>query len=322
MQGTVVTLLGKACTVRADGERYLCYLRGRLFETPGTQIAVGDRVEFDPVEETYLPTDAPERDPDVEGLGAIHNLLPRRTALTRPGSRRGAAAQVIAANVEQIVVVSALKDPPLRIGLIDRYLVIAHRAAVAPALCLNKIDLGMPAERESAWAELAPYRALGLPVVVTSAVTGEGMDSLAGVLGGKRSVLVGHSGVGKSKLASRIQPGLVLASSQVSRKGKGRHTTAAAHLFALDIGGELVDTPGVRELGVSDVAREELDQHFLDFGPYLGHCRFKSCSHLPEPGCAVKEAVEAHRIHRARYDSYSHLYHELKTERELRRTSG
>jgi len=322
MQGTVVTLLGKACTVRADGERYVCYLRGRLFETPGTQIAVGDRVEFDPMEETYPPPDAPERDPDVEGVGVIHRLLPRRTALTRPGPRRGAAAQVIAANVEQIVVVSALKDPPLRTGLIDRYLVIAHRTAVAPALCLNKIDLGSPAERERAWAELAPYRALGLPVVATSAITGEGTDSLADALGGKRSVLVGHSGVGKSKLASRIQPGLVLASSQVSRKGKGRHTTAAAHLFALDIGGELVDTPGVRELGVSDLAREELDQHFLDFGPYLGHCRFKSCSHLPEPGCAVKEAVEAHHIHRARYDSYSHLYHELKTERELRRISG
>jgi ribosome biogenesis GTPase len=322
MEGTVVTLLGKACTVRADGQRYVCYLRGRLFETPGTQIAVGDRVEFDPVEEAYVPPDAPDRDPTVEGVGVIHNLLPRRNSLSRPSPRRGAPPQVIAANLDQIVVVSALKNPPLRTGLIDRYLIIAHRAGIAAALSLNKIDLAGPGEREEVSSQLRPYRDLGLPLAVTSAVTGEGMEELAGILRHKRSVLVGHSGVGKSKLAARIQPGLVLVSSQVSRKGKGRHTTSAAHLFPLDLGGELVDTPGVRELGVSDLAREELDQHFLDFAPHLGRCRFKSCSHLPEPGCAVKEALEAGLLYRARYESYAHLYRELKTELELRRDSG
>jgi ribosome biogenesis GTPase len=112
-----------------------------------------------------------------------------------------------------------------------------------------------------------------------------------------------------------MQPGVVLASSAVRKSGKGRHTTTAAILIPLDFGGEIVDTPGVRELGVGDIRREELAHHFMELEPYLGKCRFKSCSHIPEPGCAVKEAMEAGKIHRARYESYEKLYHELVPKR-------
>ncbi len=318
MIGHVVKLLGKVCSVRPDTKPpgdpdrlYECYLRGRLFETGGTQIAVGDRVEFDPVDEShghYHPEEkAPER-------GVIHEILPRRTVLIRPssgGRGRGKPPQAVAANVDQLVVVSAFQEPRYKTGLIDRYLVIAHRAAIAPAMCLNKIDLASKEKLANAHKDLVPYERLGIPLVFTSALSGKGIEELRSLLEGKRSVFVGHSGVGKSKLAVAVQLGLTLASSSLSRKGKGRHTTSASTLFSLDFGGELVDTPGIRELGITDLPQEELAEHFSDFASFLGNCRFKSCSHIPEPGCAVREAVESRKIYKARYDSYVKLYHEL-----------
>lgn len=315
MIGHVVRLLGKACSVRADATvdaLYECYLRGRLFDTPGIQIAVGDRVEFDPVEELH-PQDSTKK-----GMGVIHEILSRQTSLVRPPSKRGGQPQVVAANIHQLVVVSALERPPYKTGLIDRYLVIAHRAGIAPALCMNKTDLANQEQREKAVRDLKPYAELGIPTVFTSTKTGEGIEALQGLLKDKRSVLVGHSGVGKSKLAGRLQPGLTLSSSSVSRQGKGRHTTTASTLFSLDSGGELVDTPGVRELSISDLDQSELAAHFADFESFRARCRFKSCSHIPEPGCGVREGVETGEIFRVRYESYVRLYHELQHHHRAR----
>jgi ribosome biogenesis GTPase len=248
-------------------------------------------------------------------IGVIHEILPRRSTLYRPSKRRDGRPQLIAANVDQLVVISALAQPHYKTGLIDRYLIIAHRSEIAAALCLNKIDLGNPKEIKRARRKLEVYRDLGYALVLTSALTGEGCDDLKQLLVDKRSVLVGHSGVGKSKLAGKMQPGVELASSAVRKSGKGRHTTTVSILIPLDFGGEIVDTPGVRELGVSDVSRDELAHHFIELEPFLEKCRFTSCSHIPEPGCAVKEAVEAGTIHRARYESYEKLYHELGVKR-------
>jgi ribosome biogenesis GTPase len=311
MKGTVIKLYGKSCTVRADllpNESYECYLRGRLFEGSGVQFAVGDRVEFDPVEEFHHKGATGEQD---RLTGVIHEILPRRTALKRPAKRKEKQAQLIAANLDQIIVVSSLKEPRFKTGLIDRYLIIAHRAELPTALCLNKIDLGNPKEIKAALRKLKPYQELGHQLVLTSALTGEGCEELTQLLKNKCSVLVGHSGVGKSKLAGQMQPGVSLASSEVRRSGKGRHTTTVSTLIFLDFGGELVDTPGVRELGISDVARKELALHFVEFEPFLGSCRFKSCSHILEPGCVITEAVGSGKIHRARYESYERMYHEL-----------
>jgi ribosome biogenesis GTPase / thiamine phosphate phosphatase len=160
-------------------------------------------------------------------------------------------------------------------------------------------------------AELAPYENLLIPLAFTSAVTGQGIADVKNLLANKRSVLVGHSGVGKSKLAGKLQPGLTLTSSSLTRQGKGRHTTTVSTLFDLEFGGELVDTPGIRELGISDLPQGELAEHFSDFETFLGQCRFKSCSHIPEPGCAIRAAVESGEIAPARYDSYVRIYHEL-----------
>lgn len=302
--GTVVKILGKEVSVRADsprGPRVLeCYLRGRLFDDSRdsfrNQIAVGDRVELDAV---------------GESKGVIHRVLPREHALVRLVPGRKARLRVLAAHVDQIVIVSALVDPPYKAGLIDRYLVIAHHAGIAPALCLNKIELGDRAARGKALETFSIYRSLGYPFVETSAKTGAGIGDLRSLLAGKRSVLVGHSGVGKSKLAAAVQPGIHLSSGEVDRRGRGRHTTTASTLFPLDFGGELVDTPGVRELSIRHVKREDLEGCFPELRPYLGRCRFTSCSHVPEPDCAVKQALEERVVARERYESYCRLYGEL-----------
>jgi len=302
--GTVFKILGKEVSVETatpQGPRLLeCYLRGRLFEdSTGSfrnQIAVGDRVELDPVGEVK---------------GVIHRVLPRERALVRLVPGREARLHVLAANVDQIVIVSALVDPPYKAGLVDRYLVIAHHAGIAPALCLNKIELGDAGTREKAREVFSIYRSLGYPFLETSAKTGAGIEELRSLLAGKRSVLVGHSGVGKSKLAAAVQPGIPLSSGEVDRRGRGRHTTTASTLFPLDFGGELVDTPGVRELSIRHVKREELEGCFPEIRPFLGRCRFTSCSHIPEPGCAVKAALDERAIARQRYESYCRLYREL-----------
>ncbi|MGH9324484.1 MAG: ribosome small subunit-dependent GTPase A [Vicinamibacteria bacterium] len=302
--GTVFKILGKEVSVRVEtpeGIRVLeCYLRGRLFDSAEgafqNQIAVGDEVELDAIRDTR---------------GVIHRVLPRSRALVRLGPGRKAKLQVLAANVDRIVIVSALFDPPYKTGLIDRYLVIAHQAEISPALAVNKIDLAGETTRRKAEGALAIYRSLGYPLIWTSARSGAGIPELRSLLANRRSVLVGHSGVGKSKLAAAIQPGIRLSSGDVDRHGRGRHTTTASTLFSLDSGGELVDTPGVRELSIRHVKREELERSFIELRPFLGECRFTSCSHIPEPGCAVKNAVDAGAIARERYMSYERLYHEL-----------
>ena len=298
--GTVFRILGKEVSVRTDSQSYDCYLRGRLFtgrdSSERNQVAVGDRVELTPLSASK---------------GVIHGVLPRRTAIVRQVGKRKVSLQVMAANVDQIVIVSALEHPRFKTGLIDRYLVIAHDADIAPALCLNKIDIGDEQALVEARAELEPYRALGYPVVFTSATTGAGLDELRALLKDQRSVLTGHSGVGKSKLAAAIQPGLKLSSARVDRHGKGRHTTTASTLFRLDFGGELVDTPGVREISLSHIERSKLADGFIELHPFLHRCHFASCSHIPEPHCVVKGAVEDGSIARERYESYCRLYEEL-----------
>jgi ribosome biogenesis GTPase / thiamine phosphate phosphatase len=314
LSGTVYEILGKEASVRAStpGREIVlqCYLRGRLFEGgfEGTrnQVVVGDEVEVDSVE-PMGPSSGPG-----PLRGVIHRVLERRTALVRRTGTRTPRIQVLAANVDAVVVVSALAEPRYKTGLIDRYLVIAEEAGIAPAICLNKIDLGDEATLAQARTDLSVYEALGYPLALTSVKRGDGLEDLRSLLAGKRSVLVGHSGVGKSKLAGWIQPGALLLSGEVDRHGKGRHTTTRSKLIPLDFGGEIVDTPGVRELSIHHVDRDQLARHFVEMRPHLDRCRFTLCRHIPEPDCRVKEAVEGGEIAKARYESYVRLFEELR----------
>jgi ribosome biogenesis GTPase / thiamine phosphate phosphatase len=230
----------------------------------------------------------------------IEEILPRRTVLSRADPHNPRLERVIAANVDLVVHVVSLKDPPLRPGLIDRFLIAAEKSGAAPLICLNKVDLLESADELEL---LRPYENAGVPVIHCSAATGAGIDQLAGALAGRCSVFAGHSGVGKSSLLNALDPGARARMGAVSAAtGKGRHTTTASVLFQLPNGARVIDTPGIREFGLWSIGPADVRRYYHDFDGYL--CAFPDCSHIHEPACAVKAAVESGEVARARYETY------------------
>ncbi|NMB88669.1 MAG: ribosome small subunit-dependent GTPase A [Chloroflexi bacterium] len=257
--------------------------------------AVGDRVRF--------------ATGDPAG-GRILDVLPRRSCLARRAAGRGMAGQVLVANLDQVVPVFAAAAPPPHWNLLDRYLVSAEASELPAVVCITKLDLAGP---DDLWQEsLAEYRRIGYRVILTSAVSGQGLDELKEALQGRLSALIGKSGVGKTRLLNALQPGLGQRVGALSRaNGKGRHTTTAAELFPLADGGALVDTPGMREFGLWDVDTNDLALYFPEMRPLAGRCRFGlSCRHDEEPGCAIRKAVMDGQISPRRYRSYLRLAEE------------
>ena len=308
-EGTVERVDATISRVRVGEDLLDCTVRRKLvkFATGTKTVAVGDRVRLDRTE---------------RGEHVIAEVLPRRSKLSRPGFR-GAAERIIVANVDELVVVTAAAQPEYRTGLIDRYLVIAERVGFPGVLCVNKTDL---VDRDAIRHALGFYDGLGYKVLFVSALDGSGLDELRELLTGRTSVLCGHSGVGKSSLINRMIPGVDLTTREVSdATGKGRHVTSAVTMLALpgadeargfvqatrSVAGYLVDTPGIREFGLWSVKRDELWHYFPEFVRLEGQCRFRSCAHLAEPGCAVKAALESGQVHQSRYRSYERLYNEL-----------
>jgi len=201
--------------------------------------------------------------------------------------------------MEVLPIVASTQQPPLRHGVIDRFLIIAERGELTPVLVINKIDLGQPDEQV-----LADFESLGVDIILCSAVTGEGLEELTKQLVGKRSVLAGASGVGKSTLINAIVPGADAATREVRAKdNRGRHMTSAAAVYELPAGGMLVDTPGIRELGIG-LGPNELPWYFPQFEPFATQCKFNDCTHTHEPDCGIVAAVEAGEIAPTRYESY------------------
>ena len=233
----------------------------------------------------------------------VEGVLPRRTALSRADPHNPHIERVIAANIDLVVNVVALKNPPLRPGLIDRYLIAIGASRAEPLLCVNKIDLlDGPADLEA----LRPYQDLGVTVVLCSAATQTGIDSLREALAGKLCVFTGHSGVGKSSLLNALATDLDLATREVSiGNARGRHTTTSSTLHELPNGARIIDTPGIREFGLWNITASEVRQYFAEFDRY--RCVFANCSHTHEPSCAVKCAVESGAIATARWESYQRI---------------
>ncbi len=262
-------------------------------------VAIGDRVRY---------VDA------GDGTGMIVEVLPRDSKLSRPAPVPGQRVfeQVIVANADLIVPVFSVVNPAPKWGLLDRYLVSAEASELPSLIVINKLDL---ARKNPSFAEESEiYRRIGYPVLLVSAVTGEGVEELKQTLQGKLSVLVGKSGVGKTSLLNAIQPGLGLRVKAVSQGelGKGRHTTTHLEMFELDFGGALVDTPGMREFGLWNISDEELAYLFPEMAGYIGQCKFGlSCRHDQEPGCAIRKAVMAGAVSPYRYQSYMNLRGEL-----------
>ena len=238
-------------------------------------------------------------------------MAPRRTALYRPDPRNPRLRRAVVANVDVVVIVAAVREPDLRPGLIDRYLVAIEQGGAQAALCLNKTDLEDDAHAASLAAVASLYRDLGLQVFPCSALQSSGLDPLRQLLAGKLAALVGHSGVGKSSLINALQPDLDLLTGSVSTEGSGRHTTTRATLYQLAGDVRIIDTPGIRELGLWQPTLDDLHEGFPDLAGAAGGCRFSNCSHSHEPGCGVQRAVEAGEVSAARYATYRRILDSL-----------
>ena len=287
-----------------NGQTYVCRLRGKLMEeAQSSDIAtIGDRVTFQIVdEETGTIEDVEERD----------SALSRAT---RTEGNRGAGQaereQVIIANADQALFVFAAASPAPNFKTLDRFLVAGEKSDIEHlVIVVNKIDLGDPTDVRE---QFALYTQIGYDVLYTCALEGIGVDGLREMLAGRISVFTGPSGVGKTSLLNAIQPGLGRAIKAVGLREEGMHTTRDSALIKLDSGGYIADTPGIRTLSLWDVEPEELDAYFIDIAPYVAQCRFGDCTHANEPGCAVRQAIDAGHISRSRYKSYLQLREELE----------
>lgn len=271
-----------------------CRLRGKLKrERLATDIAViGDQVEITLV---------------APGEGAVEAVLPRRTRLARraAGARGAYKEDVLVANVDQVLLTFACAQPALAPRMLDRYLVICEHSGLEAVIIATKVDL---VGEEHAHALFALYERIGYPVLYVSNTTGLGLGAVRGRLAGRISVVTGKSGVGKSSLLNALYPELNLATRAVSAAlNKGRHTTTVAELLPLTGGGYVADTPGIREIGLWQVAPEDLDWCFRELRPFLDDCYFAGCTHVHEPDCAVRAAVERGEVSFERYDSYVRL---------------
>jgi ribosome biogenesis GTPase len=293
--GVVLVRSGARYRVATDRGQVSVVLRGRVRRADDDRVVPGDVVDLEL---------------QADGAGAIVAVHRRRSVLARraAGGERARRPQPIAANVDQVVLVTATRDPDANARMLDRLLVIAEANGLPAVLVVNKTDL----DRAAVAALSARYAAAAYQVLPTSVRSGEGLPAFRDLLRGRESVLAGASGVGKSSLLNAIEPGLGRRVGAISEKWRsGRHTTSAAELLPLAMGGYVVDTPGVREVGTWGLDADGLAACFPEFRPCLDRCRFDDCRHLAEPGCAVRAAAAAGLIDADRLVSYERIHAEV-----------
>jgi ribosome biogenesis GTPase len=291
LEGRVLSVHGLKTIVETPGGNYECAVRG-LLKNLATDlqhvVVAGDNVMI-------RPTD--------EQTGMIVRVEPRRSVVCRTSRGR---RQIIVSNVDQALVVCSAAEPFLKPGLVDRYLVATTQSSLQAIVIINKIDLVNPADLQPV---IGVWSRMGYQVMMVSATTGQGIDRLRNLVFRRDSVVTGQSGVGKSSLLNAIDPSLDLRTSHVSLESeKGRHTTTSAVLVPIPGGGHIVDTPGIRQFQLWDIAREELVGCFRDIRAFINGCRYPDCSHRHEDSCAVKNAVADGMIDVRRYESYLGMY--------------
>lgn len=292
--GLVLKSTGSWYDVKSEsGEIYRCRLRGK-FKLKDAKItnpvAVGDLVTF-----------------TMEGnnKGIIQQILPRTNYLIRKSTRKTAHGHIIAANIDQAVLVVSLILPRTSIGFIDRYLVSAEAYRIPARIIFNKSDLMDEPMMELYHYLSEVYHNIGYENILISAEVDDQLDAVLSWFAGKKTLLSGHSGVGKSTILNRINPKLDLATDEVSRfANKGKHTTTFATMIEIVPDAFVIDTPGIKELGLMDMEPWEISHYFPEMRAKLGECRYKNCLHINEPGCVILEAVDAQEIAPTRYDSY------------------
>lgn len=293
--GRVVSFIGLNCLVQSDdGREYECTIRGvlrSLARDSRSVVVTGDLVQF------RLQGDSHQ--------GVIERVEPRHGVLSRGSHGR---EHILVANIDQVLIVASAADPDFKPQLVDRFLLSAERRRIRPLICINKIDLVDPAILLNA---VRDYGRAGYAVVLASTRDGRGIAQLRSHLAGRQTAVSGQSGVGKSSLLNLVDPELGLITADVSDwSRKGTHTTRRARLLPLAFGGWVADTPGIRQFELWDISLQEVDGYFVEFRPFISHCRFPDCSHTHESGCAVKIAVDHQLISSARYNSYLRLREE------------
>lgn len=291
--GLVITHYGMQVVVEATegehaGQQQRCHFRSNL-----GSLVTGDRVVW----RTGNP------------LGVVVAVLPRDSALQRPDPHGD--MKTVAANIDRILIVVAPYPEP-HANLIDRYLVAASSIDIEPVLLINKVDRIDDSTRAKITYLETTYRALGYTVLMVSTKTETGLDELKTYLANYTSVFVGQSGVGKSSLVNALLPESNLRVGGLSERQQGTHTTTSATLLHFPGGGQLIDSPGIREFGLWHMDEDEVLEGFIEFRPFLGHCKFRDCSHRHEPGCAILKGLESGEISQTRMDSYRYILRTLE----------
>lgn len=298
LEGIILKSTGKNYSILSNENTVVeAGLKGKM-RTIGMRttnpVAVGDRVKYSL---------------DNDGKGSIEELVPRKNHIIRKSINLSKESHIVAANVDQALLIVTPDKPPTSFGFIDRFLVAAESYHIPSTIVINKIDL--PGAEERIADLMMTYEMIGYPVLLVSALENKNTELLKDLLKDKVTALAGHSGVGKSSLINRVEPNLDLKTSEISAyHQKGKHTTTFAEMFALSFGGYIIDTPGIKGYGIIGLDKNELALYFPEMAEKLPECKFYNCTHINEPKCAVKDAVEEGEIPESRYKSYLNIYQE------------
>lgn len=300
MTGVVVKSTGSWYQVKTENGNYVqCRIKGK-FRLGGIKhtnpIAVGDVVEYE-IEMN-----------NEQNTGVINKIHDRKNYIIRKSSNLSKQTHIIASNIDQALLVASLVQPQTSLGFIDRFIMTAEAYHIPTILIFNKSDLYEGPLVEILQETMYIYQNIGYQCFETSVFNGKNTDKLKALLQNKTTLVSGHSGVGKSSLLNSISPGLNLRTGDISNfSQKGTHTTTFAEMFELSFGGNIIDTPGIKEFGIVDFNENEISHYYKEMRPFITQCRFNNCKHLNEPGCAVKEAVENGEIAPERFESYINI---------------
>ena len=299
MKAVVYKSTGSWYVVKTESGQILNARIKGIFKIDGitstNPVAVGDEVEI-------------EMENELERTAMIRDIHERKNYIARATPHHNRERHIVASNLDQLLLFATLKDPKTSQGFIDRFLIAAEAFHVPPVIVFNKADIYRKKELQLFEERKEMYNAIGYNVLLTSIEKGNGVEEISKLLLDKTTLLSGHSGVGKSTFINAILPQLKLKTQDVSGwSGKGMHTTTFAEMFDLPFGGRIIDTPGIREFGITDISRQELSHYYPEMRERLHECQFNDCMHINEPGCAIKKAVEEGNIAPERYISYRNI---------------
>ena len=306
IKGIVTKSTGSWYRVKTEEGRELnCRIKGK-FRLDGMKltnpVAVGDEVML-------------VLEDDKKAIGIIQKILPRKNYVVRQSPRKKHHLHLLASNIDQAILIVTIVNPKLKQGFIDRFLLMVEPYNIPTTLVFNKADLYDEEDLQIFAYFKAVYQDLDYKVLLTSALQGEGIDTLKAILKDKISLVSGQSGVGKSTLINAITPQLELRTQHLSDySGKGQHTTTFAEMFPLEFGGSIIDTPGIKTLSFNNLQPLDVAHNFREFFEYSENCKFANCLHRNEPKCAVKAAIEAHEISEFRYGNYLHILNDIEEQ--------